>query len=369
MRRRRPFIVLAVAISIVTAAKGGHESPVYPSYYPHEIELASVTPERAGDLLLAGKIQAYIGGAPRFAKPPPDSISYAESLGSFVIVRVNPASPFVKDARSACALAETVVRDLAAKGGDLVVHPFPVTPLHGDYLHYVDLADAAKARVLGSHANLPASDIQNLRVTNKSTRAAQGSDWDVEVAEVDAAQLIAAASYSMNSWLGPAWIRSGWFHALLLLGGQADEEDRKQVQRLQMDDYADAVERINLERSLVSTLAAGCREQVAGYTVKREYYSTVFTAGVENIAYDSVTGFNSPMFIRTVKLKDFPWNGWLALGIDAVPTAGWNPIAGFTDNFGRLMWSAVGDAALIPSPNETAWMLNRISDVQSSAKR
>jgi len=82
-------------------------------------------------------------------------------------------------------------------------------------------------------------------------------------------------------------------------------------------------------------------------------------------SYDSVTGFNSPMFIRTVKLKDFPWNGWLVLGIDAAPKAAWNPIAGFTDNFGRLMWSAVGDPALIPSPNEPAWMLNRISDVQS----
>ncbi len=32
----------------------------------------------------------------------------------------------------------------------------------------------------------------------------------------------------------------------------------------------------------------------------------------ENIAYDSHAGFNSAIFIRTVKLKDFPWNGWLA---------------------------------------------------------
>ena len=27
-------------------------------------------------------------------------------------------------------------------------------------------------------------------------------------------------------------------------------------------------------------------------------------------------GFNSPMFLRTVKLKDFPWNGWLQLGLE-----------------------------------------------------
>ncbi len=60
------------------------------------------------------------------------------------------------------------------------------------------------------------------------------------------------------------------------------------------------------------------------------------------------SGFNSPIFLRTVKLKDFPWNGWLALGIDARPAAAWNPIGGFTDPFGRLMWFALGDPAADP---------------------
>ena len=75
------------------------------------------------------------------------------------------------------------------------------------------------------------------------------------------------------------------------------------------------------------------------------------------------------MFIRTVKLKDFPWNGWLALGIDTSPVAAWNPIGGFTDGFGRLMWSALSDAAMLPSPNDAGWMLNRISDVKSQPVR
>ena len=48
----------------------------------------------------------------------------------------------------------------------------------------------------------------------------------------------------------------------------------------------DAVERINLERTLVSTLADGCRARVVGYTVKHEYFSTAFTAGIENISYE-----------------------------------------------------------------------------------
>ena len=75
------------------SARSGHELPVYPSYYPHEIEIATVTPERAGPLLLDGKIHAYVGSAPRFAAAPPDTIQSVESLGSLVTVRVNPISP------------------------------------------------------------------------------------------------------------------------------------------------------------------------------------------------------------------------------------------------------------------------------------
>lgn len=383
MNRRTAFIFLTVAFSIATAAKSGHELPVYPSYYPHEIELAAIAPERAADLLPTGKIQAYVGGVPRFAGAPPDSIDSVESLGSFVIVRINPSSPLVKDGRSACAVAETVVRDLGGKRGDVIVHPYPVTPFHGDYLRHADLAEAAKVRIFDSRADSPGSDIQNLKVktANEFARSlvrpewrTESSEWDAEIAEIDAATLVANASVAMNAWLGPAWIRTGWFQAYLVLGGQAGDEDwqqriETQHQRLQTSDHYGAVERINLERSLVAALAGGCHARVAGYTVKREYFSTVFTAGIENIAYDSVAGFNSPMFIRTVKLRDFPWNGWLALGIDTAPGAAWNPVAGFSDDFGRLMWSAVGDPALIPSPYESAWMLNRISDVQSNAKQ
>src|SRR5262249_28009617 len=32
------------------------------------------------------------------------------------------------------------------------------------------------------------------------------ADWDVEVAEVDAAELVASAMFSMNGWLAPPWV-------------------------------------------------------------------------------------------------------------------------------------------------------------------
>jgi hypothetical protein len=105
---------------------------------------------------------------------------------------------------------------------------------------------------------------------------------------------------------------------------------------------------------------------VAGYILKREYFNDEFSAGIENISFDSITGLDSPMLLRTVKLKDFPWNGALRLGIEAGPTAAWNPIGGMTDPSGRFMWSAIGDPALLPSPYDAGWMLNRIADLPAS---
>src|SRR5262249_34501485 len=123
----------------------------------------------------------------------------------------------------------------------------------------------------------------------------------------------------------------------------------------------------DLERQLVAALTGGCERVVLGYTTKREYYDGEFSAGIENIAADAQTGLNSPIFIRTAKLKDFPWNGWLQLGVPAPPAAAWNPIAGSPDPAGRLFWPALGDPAAIPAPGSASWIGNRATVAKVAA--
>jgi hypothetical protein len=364
-----------ILAAIVTVAWGGHELPIYPSFYPHEIEIRTVAPNDAAQALRDAKIQAYIGAGVSLANAPPGDIGTIESLGAFVTVRVNPGSAHAQDERSACAAVTTVIRALAGQS-DFIAHPYPVTPFHGDYLHHADLADAAKARFSGGDAPVAGLRIkaQGALARSHPDWSAGDADWDVEVAEVDAAALMASATFAVNGWLAPPWVRTGWFHAERLLADVARAEDQQRRieadrRRLESGDFSGLVERINLERNLVTALTAGCRKIVAGYTVKREYVNVEFSAGIENIGYDAIAGLHSPIFIRTVKLKDFPWNGWLALGIDAAPAAAWNPIGGLTDPFGRLMGFTVGDPALLPSPYETGWMLNRIADLPSNVGR
>src|SRR5262245_14477368 len=155
MTLRRALTLLTAALPFLTAttlllapmARSGHELPVYPSYYPHEIEIATLAPQEARDLLAKGRLHAYVGGAPSFGGGLPKDIESAPSLGSWLIVRLNPSSALAKDETSACTIVGAVVRELEGKSGDIVAHPYPVTPLHGDYLHHLDLAEAAKARL------------------------------------------------------------------------------------------------------------------------------------------------------------------------------------------------------------------------------
>jgi hypothetical protein len=383
MKKLAACAVLILAAIAVTLARGGHEFPVYPGYYPHEIRIETISPDRAPELLRTSKIQAYIGNELVFGSRLPDSIGRVESLGSFLVVRINPNSPFARDEPSACAVTRAVIRELASRGDGVKIHPYPVTPFHGDYLDYVDLADAAKNRLLADATSASPQLSRRLKVrvaaspTKNLVRSdwiTEGTDWDAELEEVSAAGLVTAATTQVNGWIGPPWLRTGWFQAVQLLlpvAGNPRDNDRARadLQRLQSGAYQSIVERINLERDLVSAVTASCRALVAGYTVKRQYLSTDYSAGIENIAFDSLTGLESPIFIRTAKLKDFPWNGWLSLGIATPPTAAWNPIAGFTDQFGSLMWSAVGDPAALPSPDDAGWMLNRISDVRAAPTR
>src|SRR5262249_45006285 len=151
----------------------------------------------------------------------------------------------------------------------------------------------------------------------------------------------------LDGWLGPPWLKAGWFHAYLLqsgaiAAGPARRAADELYQRLATGAASSLAEEMELERKLIAQLAAGCERVVAGHVTGRERLGAEFSGGGENIAADSQAGFTSAIFVRTVKLKDFPWNGWLRLGIATKPAAAWNPIGGLGDPAGRLIWSAVG---------------------------
>jgi hypothetical protein len=353
----------------------GHELPYYPSYYPQEIRLESLDPTSAALLLQKSAIQAYIGGDPFPDGKTPANVGAAESLGAYLVVTFNPASDLLHDRERRCTAAHQILTTLAGHPEGYRFHPYPVTPYHMDYLYHVDALEALKQAYRTRSTERDSAAGLGFKVKAHGQLAARllqpgwqatGNDWDVTIEAIDVSALVAGTVSHMNGWMGPLWLKEGWFHAHRLLADHLTDDSAKQAaeaiyRRLVNGHYDGLEERLNLERTLVSLLTRGCERVVAGYTVKHEYFSTEYSAGIENIAYDAHTGLNSAIFIRTAKLKDFPWNGWLTLGMNGKPSAAWNPIGGFTDDAGRLLWFTVGDPAFLPAPHNSGWMANRFT--------
>ena len=342
--------------------------PFSPSYYPQEIRIQTMPSAAAAPLLKSAGLHAYVGANPYAGARAPADVKPVESLQGYVVMTFNSASPAAANRESRCAAARRVAKSLGQAPGLYVAHPYPVTPYDMDYLQHFDLAQAAKQ----AYASAPAGTGAALLVQAKGPLAerlvkspARSGKWDAIIEEVDVEGLLASNSLNLDGWLGPPWLKEGWFHAhLLTAGAVSDAADRQAAEglyrRLASGAFDSPTARIELERQLVSRLVAGCERVVLGYTVRREYFNAEFSQGVENIAWDSQFGFNSAIFLRTIKLKDFPWNGWLRLGIATKASAAWNPIAGFSDPAGRLLWAALGDPALLPSPYGAGWVPNRV---------
>jgi hypothetical protein len=360
---------IAAVLSAAASARAGHEVPYYPSFYPQEIRVEPLDPDAAGREFANPRdpLHAYIGAAPHFAGTPPADLKSVVSLRSFIVATVNPASERLTSRSARCEAAATAGAMLV-KHPDVVAHAYPVTPYHADYIDHVDRVPApgggaaARAPALRVRAGEAATPL----LANPGRPASSGSTasapWDVSIDEIPVADVVRGAA--LPAWPTASPVKEGWFQAYHLLrpvlaapddGRRADDAFRL----LTEDEAPTAAERATRERALITALTQSCDRTVIGYRLRRETYADDFSNGVENISFDSQSGLNSAVAMRTIKLKDLPWNGWLRLGIAERPTAAWNPVAGFTDAPGRLVWSAVGDDAFLPIPYNSQWANNR----------
>ncbi|MFQ5915778.1 MAG: hypothetical protein ACE5JS_21605 [Nitrospinota bacterium] len=350
-------------------ARAGHGVVHIPSSYPQEIRIETMDPASAAAFFQTKTLHAYIGSTPRFTGSVPDHLKSVESLDSFLVLTFNRASEAFRQRESRCAAGGGILAALAGGSQNVVFHPYPVTPYHPDYLHHADRVQDSKEALRGQGA---IKVRLKFRARGRQAEALVRSrwqldrdKWDVRLEEVPVNHLMSTRGVHLNGWLGSPWMKEGWFHAYRLLASAVTDPEEKRTtdaiyRRLVRGEYDDLNKRLNLERRLIANLTRGCDRMVVGYSLRREYYNDDFSAGVENLAFDSHLGLNSPIFVRTVKLKDFPWNGWIRLGINEKPEAAWNPIAGFTDGPGRLIWATVGDPALLPLPYNASWIPNRI---------
>ncbi len=303
-------------------------------------------PQSAGQEFLnkTAPLNLYIGASPRFDAGVPSFLKSAQSLAAFIV-----ASPRAQSRDGRCqALAKAAAS--VPNEPDTVAHAYPITPYHADYLGHVD------------------------RVPKPAALTGSAPPVDVAIEEVSVGDVMRKAGVGAGIWLAPPSAKEGWFQAYHLLrsavgGGERGERADGLYERLLLGRFKDQAERLDLERELVAGLNEGCERGVIAYRLRREVFSDDFSNGIENIAVDSQWGFNAPIVVRTAKLKDFPWNGWLRVGIEGEAKAAWNPVAGFTDAVGRLVWATVGDDAYLPVTYNSRWVQNRAEVVPDDEER
>lgn len=346
-------------VALAAPARAGHELPFYPGYYPQEIRLETLTPAAAAPLLRNSTLHAYVGADPFAGGRLPANVSAVESLAGYVVATAGAPAPGT-DATARCAGALRATRTIGtARVAGFVPYAYPVTPYHGDYLGHFDLIEAARRAVESAPPGAPPRLVARGALAERLLKAPQdgaaAKAGDTIVEEVDIEALLAPYAVAAGGSFRSPWLKEGWFHAYLLQAPTMTNPAARQAadqlyRRLVTGAYDGPAERADLARRLVGRLGEGCERVVLGYSLRREPFNVEFSQGIENIAWDSQAGFDSDIFVRTAKLKDFPWNGWMRLGIGARPAAAWNPVAGFTDPAGRLLWAALGDPAFLPGP-------------------
>ena len=352
-------------------ARADHAAAFYPSFYPQEIRIETLDRGAAIAGWSEARVHAYVGDDLFAETAVPGDATSVTSLRSLLVLTFDAPSGAYdgeKGKAARCRAAASILPRLGRTG--YVFHPYPVTPYHADFLEQADLAEAARAR----YARPTSADAVGPRVRPQGkvadsivpTALVEREHPDAALEEIDVERLADTSSIS-HSGEAP-WGKQGWYQAYRLYTERAAAPSRaaRMFERLARGAYRDAVERINLERALTAALAGECRRVVVGYTLRREYFNSEYARGVENVGFDSQHGLTSAIFPRTVKLKDFPWNGWLRVGVASAPGAAWNPVAGFGDAFGRMLWAAVADPAQLSDPHGGGWIANRASVVTSS---
>ncbi len=149
--------LLCAVVIASPSAQADHEISYYPSFYPQEIRLEPLDPEAAAREFVSktDPLHAYVGTAPRFSGQIPEHLKSVESLKSLITVSVNPQSSRLQNREARCHAIGQAAIALAAQP-DVVIHPYPITPFHADYLGHADRVSPSKARLSRRRRFVPA---------------------------------------------------------------------------------------------------------------------------------------------------------------------------------------------------------------------
>lgn len=358
----------------------GHENVQYQSYYPHEIRFLQVDNLDSALKLMrntttSGRVQGlhlYMEMSKKEEVSGITSVKFLEQITKIYYLKFSEFNQHLKNKTLRTALSYGCINRVEL-AKEMKTNPLfiPLLPQHRETSYVKDFEEMLKTVNCGnvSHklGNLkvgftPAEEavaekivgqIKHNAGSNINVEKVRDSDaWDILVAGVDVPgyvfsklKYINGVFYGTDSFDGITFIRD-----LFLAGKNITEQRIKNEADLFL-----------YTRLLVSDWYENSFTHPLMYDLQYYVYNDDYDEGLHNMAWSPLVGFLEPSaFFRTVKIKLFPWNGWLLVGSPSVDKCRFNPFLVPGDATCYGLWSVLSDPAFVLNPYNLTFEPNRV---------
>lgn len=408
-------ILLLTPLMLVQVALAGHENPFQFSFYPHEIRFFKAKPDEVTNLIYETTDTPVVKGLHIYLEP----LSYEENkqitssknikslkaidkiytiLINIPSERTNPLSlyEFRRSILRYLVDREEISKNIAGSEPLFI----PITRFHAEYRYVVNIDNEIRSRwkysenllrqSINKYLEVSGAVYQDGKITirNKQVSLSIYSPKNDEIAlaissyikeklenigfkihtldykKEEADILINIYDYQNLTFYNLRNINGiyvgfeqykGIFLASIIYHNIATQHDELfKASSLSEQEYA------SLLQNFIKEGIEKSNEQPILLTYSYYVYNDDFDQGIENMVRSPLTGPLTDVFYRTVKLRLFPWNGWLLVGLNTDKQTYYNPILGFDDAWGKHLWMAMSDSAVVFQPYNTSVEPNRV---------
>ncbi|WP_448605502.1 hypothetical protein [Thermoflexus hugenholtzii] len=363
----------------VNIGLAGHENVQYQSYYPHEIRFLQVDNLDVAVRLFkntttSGRVEGlhlYLGKIGKTEAKANYSIKYLNFITNIYLLRFSEFNRHLQNSKIRSVIAYGCInRNELAK--EMLTSPLfiPLLPYHRETSYVKDIEERLKTiectdifqelKILkvgftAGQEDLADKIVEQIKSNTgfklNAEKVSNPNDWDILVTRIDMpSYVLSKLSYINGVYYGTDTFEGTTFIKDLFLNGKEKPEQRI-ISEEDLFLYTRSIVSEWYERGFTYPLM---------YDIEYYIYNDDYDEGLHNMAWSPLVGLTEPSaFFRTVKIKLFPWNGWLLVGSPTVDKCKFNPFPVPGDQTCYGLWSVLSDPAFVLNPYNLTFEPNR----------
>jgi hypothetical protein len=383
MKTYAVFLMVVILIFyqlFVNIGSAGHELIQYQSYYPHEIrfldvdntDLALKLMKNTTLLSAENGLHLYIDRLKKEAARINYTVKYLSHITTIYQLKFKKSNQYFQNNDLRLTISYGCInREELAKERQSNPLFIPLLPYHRENSYVRDFEGMLKTRMCtdlpDKLSQLKIAFVNGLEdLANKiidqikhnsgyridAKRVDISHDWDMLVTILDFSNYtisnlnyINGIYYGIDSFDGPFFIKSFFY-----------EESKKPEWNIRNEN-----DLFLYTRMLVYDWYKNSYNYPLMYDTEYYVFNDDYDVGLHNMAWSPLVGFLEPSaFFRTVKIKLFPWNGWLLVGSPSVDKCRFNPFLVPGDATCYGLWSVLSDPAFVLNPYNLTFEPNRV---------